>query len=170
MLSMSKPILKVTVPCVLLLVLGCASFSQAKSPSKIPPFVYGTWRIYKFTEVGGHAGEKPDLAKKEIDRKISFGRRTMSYDNGFLFLDPPCRKVSYVLEVRTLRRNGVGEKGTLAWHGLNPAKSKQIQNLVVRCNSRPAYYFELTDNHQLAIYYDGWFFFLKKVSGQPADE
>ena len=147
---------------ILFFVLVCTSHAQRKSPTRFPVFVYGTWRIHRLKEVGGHAGEKPDLAQKEIDRKISFDRKAISYDRGFLFFDPPCRRVSYTFEVHKIGKHDVGEKGTLDFNNLDPAKHGQVQNIVVRCNGRPKYYFELAKGNQLAIYYDGWFFFLEK--------
>jgi hypothetical protein len=71
--------------------------------------------------------------------------------------------VSYKFEVRVIAKNEIGEKGTLDFYQLNPAKEGQIQNVVVRCNGRAQYYFELASGNQLAIYYDGWFFFLEQV-------
>ena len=141
----------------------CATHAQRKATSTIPASVYGTWKIHRFEEVGGHAGEKPGLAQKEIGRKIRFSRKAVSYDKDFLFFDPPCRRVSYTFEVRVLARNEVGVKGTLGFYGLNPVKEGQIQSVVVRCNGRPQYYFELAGGNQLAIYHDGWFFFLEHV-------
>jgi hypothetical protein len=59
-----------------------------------------TWEIYKFEEVAGHGREKRELAQKEIGRKITFGRKAVSYDKDFLFFDPQCSRVSYTFEVR----------------------------------------------------------------------
>jgi len=39
-----------------------------------------------------------------------------------------------------------------------------MQRIVVLCKNHPKYYFELAKQDQLAIYYDGWFFFLEKVN------
>lgn len=153
----------IAVAAVLFFGLICASQAQRKSAPAIPAFVYGTWEIRKLEEVGSHAGEKPDLARREIGKKIRFGRRTVSYDRGFLFFDPLCRRVSYTFEVHKLAENEVGEKVTLDAHGLNPAQDGQIQEVVVRCNGRSQYYFELAKNGELTVYYDGWFFFLEKV-------
>lgn len=153
---------KIATNALLLLGLMCATHAQRKATSTIPESVYGTWKIHKFEEVGGHAGEKPELAQKEIGRKIRFGRKAVSYDKDFLFL-APCRRVSYTFEVHVIAKHEVGEKGTLEFYGLNPVKEGQIQNVVVRCNGRPQYYFELARGNQLAIYYDGWFFFLEQA-------
>ena len=153
---------KIATSAVLLLGLMCATHAQRKATSRIPASVYGTWKVYKFDEVGAHAGEKPELAQKEIGRKIRFDRKAVSYDKDFLFL-APCRRVSYTFEVHVIVRDEVGEKGTLGFYGLNPVKEGQIQNVVMRCNGRPQYYFELAPGNQLAIYYDGWFFFLEQV-------
>lgn len=135
-----------------------------KASDQIPAFVYGTWRIHKLEEVGGHAGEAPDVARKEIGRKIRFGRKAVAYDGDFLFFDPPCRRVSYTFEEHKIGKYEAGRNGTLNFHGLSPARESRSLNVIVRCNGRPRYYFELAKDNELAIYYDGWFFFLKKVS------
>lgn len=153
----------VATSTVLLLGLALTSHAQRKAAPVFPASVYGTWEIHELKEVGGHAGEEPDLARKELGKKIRFGRGTVSYDGGFLFFDPPCRRVSYTFEVRKLREYEAGEQGTLNFHGLSPAKEGQIQNVVVRCNDRPQYYFERASGGRLAAYYDGWFFFLVKA-------
>lgn len=150
---------KISTYAVLLLGLMCATHAQKKA---IPASVYGTWKIHKFVEVGGHAIEKPELAQKEIGREIRFSRKAVSYDKDFLFFDPPCSRLSYTFDVRVLARNEIGVKGTLDFYGLNPVKEGQIQKVVLRCSGRPQYYFELASGGQLAIYYDGWFFFLKQ--------
>lgn len=156
------PRFKIATNAILLLALMCVTHAQTKTTSTIPASLYGTWKIHKFEEVGGHAGEKIELAQKQIGRKIRFGRKAVSYDKDFLFFDRPCPRVSYTFEVQVLARNEVGVKGTLDFYGLNPMKEGQIQNVVLRCNGRPQYYFELAGGDQLAIYYDGWFFFLKQ--------
>jgi hypothetical protein len=153
----------VAISAVLFLGLIFISHAQSKAAPSFPASIYGTWKIYKLEEVGGHAGEKHDLAQKEIGKKIRFGRGTVSYDSGFLFFDPPCRRVSYTFEVHKLREYEAEEQGTLAFHGLNPAKDGQIQYVVLRCKGRSQYYFEWARGNQLAAYYDGWFFFLEKV-------
>ncbi|HYV12613.1 MAG TPA: hypothetical protein VE980_17060 [Pyrinomonadaceae bacterium] len=153
---------KIATNAVLLLSLMCATHAQRKATSTIPASVYGTWEIYKFEEVGGHGRENRELAQKEIGQKITFGRKAVRYDKDFLFFDPQCPRVSYTFEVHVLARNEISEKGTLDFYGLNPVKEGQIQNVVLRCNGRPQYYFELAAGDQLAIYYDGWFFFLKQ--------
>ncbi len=103
------------------------------------------------------------MAQKQIGRTIKFGRKSISYDKDFLYFDPPCRSVSYTFAVQTIGRYDIGVKGTLDFYGLNPVKKRQIQNVVVRCNGRPVYYIELARGNKLAIYYDGWFFFLERV-------
>jgi hypothetical protein len=153
----------VAISAVLLSGLAFTSHPRRKATPLFPTSVYGTWKIHKLEEVGGHAGEKPDAARGEIGKRIRFGRGTVNYNRGFLFFDPPCRRMSYTFEARRLREYEAGEKGTLEFHGLSPAKEGRIQHVVVRCNGRPLSYFELAGGNQLAAYYDGWFFFLEKV-------
>jgi hypothetical protein len=150
--------LKVAVIAVLWFGLMCAQ-AQRKAVPTIPASVYGTWKIHELREVGGHAGEKPE----SIGRKITFGQKTITYDKGFLFFDPPCRTVSYTFEIRKIATDEVGGKGTLSYYGLAPKKEGEIQNVVDRCGGRPRYKFELAENNQKALYKEGWFFFLEKV-------
>jgi len=70
----------------------CATHAQRRVTSTIPESVYGTWKIHKFEDLGGHAFEKPELAQREVGRKITFGRRAVSYDKDFLFFGPSCRR------------------------------------------------------------------------------
>lgn len=154
---------RVAANAILLFGLLCTSHAQKRSAPSLPASIYGTWRIHKLEEVGGHAGETAELARKEIGKKIIFGRKSFSYDRGLLFFGPPCRRVSYTFEVQKLASYQAGEKGTLEFHGLKSAKERQIQNVIVRCNARPQFYFELAEGDELAIYYDGWFFLLEKV-------
>lgn len=57
------------------------------------------------------------------------------------------------------------EKGSLGFYGLEQRDSGQF--LVVRCSDRDMYFFELAKNQELAVYFDGWFFFLRKMKVKP---
>ena len=148
-----------------LLILSFPLATQQKFAAEPPTFFWGTWQIYKLEEVGGHSAEKSELAQNEIGRTIKFGRKAISYGMPFLFFDTPCRSVSYALEVRKVGEYDAGARGTLIFYGLSAARKDQVRNVVVKCGGRPAYYFELTKDNQFAIFYDGWFFFLKKLGG-----
>src|SRR5215475_5500593 len=155
---------KGAVTTILLLILIQHMYAQKRS-SAPPAFIFGEWRIFKFEEVGGHGSEKPELAKEEIGRKVRFGRNSFSYDSGFLYFESkPCSQVRYTLAIDGFKEHVQNEKGTLGFYGLEGAKENQTQRVVVSCGSHRVYYFELAKGNQLAIYYDGWFFFLEKTN------
>jgi len=54
-----------------------------------------------------------------------------------------------------------GEEGSLSFYGLEQAESGQF--LVVSCEKRDSYFLEVAKNQQLAVYYDGWIFLLRKT-------
>lgn len=56
-----------------------------------------------------------------------------------------------------------GGDGSLGFYGLEQEESGQF--LVVSCNNREMYFFEVAKNQELAVYYNGWFFFLQKTKG-----
>ncbi|HEU0174740.1 MAG TPA: hypothetical protein VFV58_10795 [Blastocatellia bacterium] len=156
---------KGAITTIYLLILIHPAYAQRRS-SAPPAFIFGTWRIFKFEEVGGHGSEKPELAKEEIGRKVRFGRNSYSFDGNFLFFESkPCSQVRYTFEVDRFEEYVQREKGTPYSYGLEGAKENQTQSVVVSCGGRPMYYFELAKGNQLAIYYDGWFFFLEKMNG-----
>jgi hypothetical protein len=156
---------KGAVTTILLLILIQHMYAQKRSLAP-PAFIFGEWRIFKFEEVGGHGSEKPELAKEEIGRKVRFGRNSFSYDGSFLYFESkPCSQVRYTLEIDRFEEYVQGKKGTLGFYGLEEAKENQTQRVVVSCGGRPMYYFELAKENRLAIYYDGWFFFLEKTKG-----
>ena len=161
--ALTKVVLKFRLVTTALLSLGVICATQAQRRA-IPASVYGTWKINRFEDLGGHAFEKPELAQKEIGRKIRFDRTAVTFDKNFLFFGASCPRVSYRFEVQSIGEYDVEEKGTLEFYELKPAKSGRVQNVVVRCNGRPKYYFELAAGNELAIYYDGWFFFLEQIT------
>jgi hypothetical protein len=54
-------------------------------------------------------------------------------------------------------------KGTLEFYGLEGASKNQSHRLVVLCNGRAKCHLEVAKDEQLALYYDGWLFFLRKA-------
>jgi hypothetical protein len=153
---------KIFMPLIIVL-LSINTFlaAQTKSSTNLPDIVWGTWEIYKYYEVGGHAGEKPEKAKNEFGKIIKFSKGAIDYSKKFLFFDPPCQKISYSIKVINSEEFAPDEKSTLRYYGLSSAWENQTKYIIVECNSAPQYFFEITKDNQLAIYYDGWFFFLK---------
>lgn len=149
----------------LFLCLSAPARTHRKNYSPPPGFFFGTWTIHKFEEVGGHAFEKPEKAQKEIGKKIRFEKTTYSSDQGFLFFEPkPCAKVRYLRTIERFRREyDPYEKGTLLFYGVSGAKPNRTDSVMVKCLGRMGEAaFELTKDNELAIYYDGFFFYLKK--------
>jgi len=129
----------------------------------VPSTIRGTWVIYKFTEVGGHAGETIELAQAQIGRTLRIGRLTFEHDKDALwFGHTPCKNARYMIETHKNSQYDVGDKGSLGFYGLEPAESDRDEFLVVSCAKRAVCTLEFARNHELAVYYDGWFFFLKQ--------
>jgi hypothetical protein len=126
--------------------------------------VYGVWKIQSVREVGGHAIESGQLAEKEIGREIVFRRKSISYKKRLLFLGNSCTRARYRIKTQKVGRNDVGEKGTLDFYDLGPRRPGWIEEVIVKCEGGGEYYFERAKGNSLAIYYDGWFFFLDKVA------
>ena len=128
--------------------------------SKLPSFIKGTWEIVKYVEIDGHAYEKPDLAQAEIGKKIILDKFKVKYDQNFLFFDDTCENVDYKFTKHPFK---FGDKGSLWFYDLPEAQSKRAEDFIVRCNGSDRYYFDITRDKELSIYFDGWFFFLKKI-------
>lgn len=136
------------------------SSNQKNRKSKLPSFVKGTWEVVRFVEIGGHAYEKPDLAQAEVGKKITFDKFAVKYDKNFLFFEDTCENTRYKIVKRPFE---AGDKGSLWFYDLPEAQDKRVENFVVGCIGEDRYYFDVTKDKQLSIYFDGWFFFLKKI-------
>lgn len=152
----------ILIPLLLLASPGDSS-AQKKTVTAFPSVMYGSWRIQRVEEVGGHGRETPDLARGQIGREIHFSQSAMVYDKGTLYFGRECRGLRYTVKRQRLGKQDVGEKGTLDFYGLGPARDGWIQYVVVRCRDGAEYAFEMAEDKRLAVYYDGWFFFLEKV-------
>lgn len=152
-----------TLGAILLFTVSQPLMAQRKL-QRLPASLFGTWRIYRFEEVGGHVLETAQLAQKEIGRAVRFAKESFTYDKDFLSFGPKqCPSLRYKFEIRKLKKSEIGQKGTLEFYGLEPSNKGEIRRIVVICDGHPAYYFEFSKGNQLSIYYDGWFFFLEKV-------
>jgi hypothetical protein len=141
------------------LLLVPAVLGQKNPGSNLPSYVRGTWVIARYAGLGGaHAVEKPDMPGAEIGKKITFGDR-FSHDKDFLWFDDDCPNFGYVREKSVLSGT---EKGTLSFYGSKEALGNRIDSVIVTCNGRKHYQFEIARDRELAIYYDNWFFFLRK--------
>ena len=87
----------------------------------------------------------------------------MSYENDLLYFNPVCRRPAYAFKKQKLSRHDVREKGTLEFYDLGPRRRGWIEYVTVKCEDGAEYDFERAESGRLAIYYDGWFFFLAKV-------
>lgn len=149
--------LKVINVALVLFLVAALAYPQQRSP-RVPPYVYGTWTIYRFVEVGGHAVQTKERAETQIGRTLKIGVQSFEHDNHLLWLDDvPCKNVNYRME-----SPADSGQGTLTFYGIKTA-SIDIDDLVtVSCNKHEVFTFELAENQELAAYYDGWFFFFRK--------
>jgi hypothetical protein len=157
--------LKAFTVALVVLLAGSSGYAQKSRSPRVPPFVYGTWAIYRHVEVGGHAGQTKERAKAQIGKTLRIGVQSFDHDSGLLWLGrEPCKSVRYTMKVY-----GEGEddtdKGSLGFYGLEQAKSDRDEFVVVSCSKQEVCDLELAKNQELAVYYDGWFFFLRKTNG-----
>jgi hypothetical protein len=141
---------------IVILLFSSLSYAQANRTQRVPQSVFGEWAITKFVEVGGHATQTREKAQAQIGKMLRLGARSFAHGPGFLYFEDSCTNPTYTLQATTGE-----EQWSLDWHDLEQKDKGQI--LVVRCGHHNSYSFELAKNQELAIYYDGWFFFLKKT-------
>jgi hypothetical protein len=134
---------------------GNADEAPVANGPNVPSFVFGRWKIVGFVEVGGHAAEPKERARTEIGRSFTIGAHSFEHDRDFLYYEnAACKNPSYRMT------NENGDKGSLAFYALKQADKGKF--LIVSCGNRSSYSVELAKDHHLAVYYDGWFFFLTK--------
>ena len=142
----------------MLLLVGGSGYAQKSRSPRVPPFVYGTWTIYRYLEVGGHAGQTKERAKAQVGKALKISEQSFDHDSDLLwFGSEPCKNVRY-----RMSDEDFGD-GSLGFYGLEPARSDRDEFVVVSCSKRDLYFLELAKNQELAVYYDGWFFFLRKT-------
>ncbi len=160
--------LRAFAAALMLLAAGSLAYAQQNRSQRIPPFVYGTWTINRFVEVGGHSPRTKEQANAQIGKTLKIRVRTFDHDNDMLwFGNDPCKSVNYRMKVNKEGEYDVGDKGTLGFNGLEPASNDYDEFLVVSCSKREMYFLEFAKNQELAVYYDGYFFFLRKTKGAP---
>jgi hypothetical protein len=150
------------ISCVLLVLLVATSAypQQSRSP-RLPPYFYGTWTIYRFVEVLGHAGETKERAETQIGKTLKIGLHSFDHDNNIHGLEnTPCKYVNYK---HTMETSDDLDKGTLSFYGLE-TEYDHDDLIFVSCNQQIVFAVELAKNRELAAYYDGWFFFLRKAT------
>jgi hypothetical protein len=142
---------------IVFLLVGAAGYSQGNHSQRVPQFVYGPWTITKFVEVGGHARQTKERAQEQIGKTLKIENKSFDHDSKFLWFEDSCKSVSYRMQATD------NEEGSLGFYGLEQRGSGQF--LVVRCSNRDMYFLELAKDKELAVYCDGWFFFLRKIKG-----
>lgn len=132
--------------------------------SKLPKFVFGSWKIYKFVKKGGTL-LKPDEVNSFIGKKITFKKRAFINEPSTLFFDNQCSFRKYQFETIIPEEYVINEqlKGTLWWDGVEGHQEHKVQFVKVYCSKDANYYFEVANKKELAIYYDGYNFFLRKL-------
>jgi hypothetical protein len=156
-LSFSR-LLAITIALALFLA-GNPAYTQQSRPPRIPAYVYGTWTIYRFQEVLGHARLTKERADTQIGKTLKIGLQSFDHDKNILWLeDVPCKAVTYKLE-----SPADSNQGLLSFHGIRTANLDIDQLIYVSCNRQVVFVFELAENQELAAYYDGWFFFFHKA-------
>jgi len=151
----------VLIICLLFCNISKAQYTFAKPPK----FIFGTWKIYKYKFIGGGTLITIDKAKSYVGKKVVFDKRSFHHDQDFLWFDDECGLTKYTFETFAGLEGEVGKtQGTLWAYDVKEAQKNKIQWIKPNCDGVDYYYFEITKSKQLAIFYDHYFFFLKKVS------
>ena len=106
---------------------------------KIPSFVFGTWKIYRYKSNGGTIYTPEDY----VGKQITFRRKSMSCDKDFLFLDYPCKLKRYEYEDCRPDHREVN-KGIMLWGSDDGLPNRE--KVFKACWDRRAgycYYFEI---------------------------
>jgi hypothetical protein len=144
---------------LVLFLVAALAYPQQRS-RRVPPYVYGTWTIYRFVEVSGHAGQTKERAETQIGRTLKIGVQSFDHDKNLSWLENvPCQGVTFTYRMETPDDL---DKGTLTFYGIKTANTDIDDLITVNCNKREAFTFELAENQELAAYYNGWFFFFRK--------
>jgi hypothetical protein len=155
--------LKVFAVVLMLLLGGSSGHPQVSRSPRVPTLVYGTWEIYKFVEVGGHAGEIKEHAQSQIGKTMKIGGQSFEHDDDTLWFGrTPCKTARYRIEVHRIGPEYEVDPGALSFHDLDRPESDRDEFVVVSCAKRELCFLEFAKNQDLAVYYDGWFFFLRK--------
>jgi hypothetical protein len=156
-----RPSLRACSVALVLLLCGNSAGAQKSPSTPVPSFIYGTWVIYKYVEVGGHAGETEERAKADIGKILKIGVKSFDHDSNILWLgSEPCKSARYTMKVSSADD---ADKGSLGFYGLETATGDRDEFLVVSCSKQEICDLEFAKNQELAVYYDGWFFFFRKT-------
>jgi hypothetical protein len=145
------------IATIALVFVGYANYPQRTPTQPVPQFVYGQWTITKFVEVGGHLEESKVRAEEQLGKTLRIAAQSFSHDSKFLWFENTCKNPTYRMKKTD------GDQGSLGFYSLKQEEGGQF--LIVSCNQRDSYFLEIAQNQELATYYDGWFFFLRKTKG-----
>lgn len=121
---------------LVLLLIGSSGYTQQIHTPRIPPFVYRTWMIYKFVEVGGHAIEKRERAQRQVGKSLKIGARSFNHDNDLRwFGSVPCKSAKYRMKVNENAQDDA-EKGSLGFYEWEPAQSDLDPFVILSCDQR----------------------------------
>ncbi len=157
MIDLEYRTMTLRIAAIVSLLFGSVGNCEGSHSQAVPQSLYGQWTISRFVEVGAHAGQTKEQAQEQIGKTLRVEKQSFGHDSKFLWFENSCKNSNYKMQA-----TGRG-KGSLGFYGLEQEDSGQF--LVVRCSDRDMYFLELAKNQELAIYYDGWFFFLRKTKG-----
>jgi hypothetical protein len=145
------------------ILLFCTGINAQQKFSKPPKFIFGTWKIYRAEFVGGGTLITKQEIKNWIGKKLEIGETSFKIDKDFLYYDETCNLKKYKFE--TYKMIGdfgeIDVRGKLIGSDLKDAYKNQIVHLYPYCGKSP-YFIEVTKKHELAVFYDNYFFFLRK--------
>lgn len=129
----------------------------------LPAELVGSWEVYRFEEVFGHA--RDFYPAEMLGEKIEIDHGSVSWPPGFLWMGGEgCVEPTYVVHrVDPDSLFGSDAQGTLQYHGRKERRDGEVAYLIIDCPEVGGPYLELTAGIDLAYYYDGYFLFLRQA-------
>src|SRR5258708_38281403 len=91
--------LRAFAAALMLLAAGSLAYAQQNRSQRIPPFVYWTWTINRFMEVGGHSPRTKEQANAQIGKTHKIRVLTFDHENDMFWVgNDPCKSVTYRMQ------------------------------------------------------------------------
>ena len=134
-----------------------------ENPEPLPEKYYGTWEVYRSVVIGGSMSDA--LIQSAMGKHIVIKKN--EWVNETKLWSPSEKGVEWLSTVEKFSKDGDYPECTLAWYGRPEAFSDQLIWVFPCGNGQKEFFLEITNDGELAFFYDGHFIFLKKVK-EPA--
>jgi len=126
---------------------------------QLPRKYYGTWKICRTASVGGSLNAS--LINASMNKEIHIEKNSFSSE-AKLFTN--LKDAEWLTEESESKEDNEGNDGSLLWYG-RPEALPNSTKWVYACSRSQKYpYLEITNQGELACYWDGCFIFMKKIA------